>query len=481
MIPFAPFEPDRTRYAIDASTAQINAIPVKDGWGPLADLTPISQALNAPCMGAWSVRRMDGSYRIIAATDADIFELNGTDYSWLNISGPSAPYAVPVGDRWSATKFGQLLILCNLGGPAQYLDVDVGTEFADLPGNPPWARYCATIGEYLALGYIAGHPNRFMLSGIGDAGFWTLGQRGCDLQDFADGEEIMNIQGGERGAILSHRTAFTEIALTAGGDYSFTTRVINPSRGVFAPLSVVPIGPGNFVYYAQDGFFMGVAGQPIGAERVDTWFQELADSQYLREIRGYPDPFRKIAWFQAQDVTGAKFLLGYHWQLDRWCFADNNVSEMCIMATPGIAWDGIESLFPDWDSADIPWDSALLSGGALRFAAFTTDNRLGFFTGEPRAARLTTADVQLNAGARSFVQQARAVADCRDFTLTAITSDKHGGARAEGMPVSPYPATGVCHFRSSGLLHAFRMEIPQGADWKHAIGIDPVARPEGQR
>jgi len=481
LIPLAPFEPDRARYAIDASREMINAIPVKDGWAPMPDLVPLSQSLGAACLGAWSVRKLDGTFRIIAATETGIYELNGTDYSWDEISGPSAPYSVPVGDRWSATKFGQLLILCNLSDAPQYLDIDSGSAFADLPGSPPKARYCATVGEYVALGYLAGYPNRFMLSGIGDAGFWTLGQRGCDLQDFADGEEIVNIQGGERGAIIAHKTAFTEVALTAGGDYSFTTRVVNPSRGVFAPLSVVPIGPGRFCYYARDGFFLGVEGQPIGAERVDMWFQERADSLYLESVVGFPDPFRKIAWWQAQDTTGTKFMVGYHWQLDRWCYSDINVSAMCIMATPGVTWDGIETLFPDWDSADIPWDSALLSGGALRFSAFDTDNKLGFFTGLPRAARLRTADVQLSSNSRSFVQAARPIADCADFTLTPITADHHGGARTEGLPVSPYPGTGKCHFRSSGFLHGFRMEIPAGEPWSHATGIEPEYVPEGTR
>jgi len=481
MIPFAPFEPDRTRYAMDAAREQVNAIPVKDGWGPLPDLVPITQALDAPCLGAWSLRKQDGTYRIIAATATDILELDGTDYSWASIAGPSAPYSVPAGDRWSATKYGQKLILCNLGDNPQYIDIDTGTAFADLPGSPPKARYCATIGEYVALGYHDGYPNRFMLSGIGDAGFWTLGERGCDLQDFADGEEIVNIQGGERGAIISHRTAFTEVALTTGGDYSFTTQVLNPSRGVYAPLSVVPIGPGQFVYYARDGFFMNVQGQPIGAERVDMWFQEKADSLYVKDVRGFPDPFRKIAWFQAQQTGGSRFMIGYHWQLDRWCYADFDVGEMCIMATPGITWDGVEALYGDWDDADIPWDSAALSGGALRFAAFTTDNRLGFFTGLPRAASLTTADVQLSAGSRAFVQGARVTTDCTDFTLTAITSDKHGGSRSEGIPVSPYAATGMCHFRSSGLLHALKMDIPQAAAWSHSIGVDVDYQPEGRR
>lgn len=481
MIRFASFEPDRSEYALDASPNIVNAVPVQDGWGPVPDLVAISEALAAPCLGAWSIRKQDGTYRQIAATETAIYELNPVTFGWNNISGPSAPFAVPVGDRWNGTLYGRWLIICNLGGPQQYIDIDSGTAFAPLPGSPPWSRYIATVGEYVALGYVTGFPNRYMQSGIGDASFWTLGERGCDLQDFAVGEEIMNIQGGERGAIISHRTAFTEVALTSGGDFSFTTRVVNPSRGVIAPLSVVPIGPGMFAYYAQDGLCLGVEGKPIGAERVDGWFNRTVDSQYVTQIRGFADPFRKIAWWQAQDATGTKFLLGWNWQLDRFCYADNNVTEMCIMATPGIVWDSVETLFANWDSADIPWDSALLLGGALRFAAFTTDNKLGFFTGLPRAATLDTADAELNPGTRSFVQEARVYTDCPTFTLKAITSDKHGGTRTVGNAVTPYASTGVCHFRSSALLHAFRMEIPAGTDWSHVMGVEPKARPEGRR
>lgn len=480
MIPFANFEPDRIKYAGQSSVNVSNCLPVADGWGPLPDLTVISEALADTCVGAWSVRKQDGSYRLIAGTRSALYQLDATDFSWDDISGASAPFDVPVGDKWSATLFGRFLILANINDDIQYLEVDTGTTFAVLPGSPPRARYVATVGEYVAIGYLDGYPNRYMQSGLGDAGFWTVGQRGCDYQDFANGEEIMSIMGGERGAIIAHRQAFTSVALTAGGDYSFTTALVNQSRGVIAPLSVVPIGPGQFLYYSQDGFFSGVEGSPIGSERVDRWFYDRIDTLYVPEIRGFADPFRKIAWWQAQEPTGVKFLLGYNWQLNRWCFADNNVSEMCIMATPGVTWDGVEVLFDTWDDADIPWDSALLTGGALRFAAFDTSNRLGFFTGAPRAASIDTADIQLTPGRRSWLAEARVVTDSPTFTLRAITSDYHGGTRTVGNAVTPFSRTGICHFRSSALMHALRMEIPASVDWKHASGIDGlVVAPEG--
>ena len=481
MIRFANFEPDRTKFALDASTSLVNAIPVADGWGPVAELVSFTQALPAACKGYCFTRDATGSYRIFAGTATGLYELNQTDYSWTDVSGLSAPYAVPAEDNWSFLQFGNTLFASNISDPHQTIDLTSGTDFADAAGSPPQAKYTWIAGEYMCLGHLATDAAAVMTSGIGDASFWTIGLRGCDIQSFADGGEIVGGIGSERGATVFQRSMIRSMLITAGGDYSFTTQVVNPSRGVLAPLSIAQIGPGQYFYYSGDGFFTGPEGRPIGAERVDRWFMGLADSSKLNEIRSIADPFNKIVWTQATDVTGAKFLVGYNWQLDRWCYAYNNITAMAPMVTPGVTWDGIETLFATWDDADIPWDSAVLSGGLLRFAAFDTDNKLGFFTGLPRAARFTTADIELNPGSRSFLQQARVYTDCSDFTLTAIASDKHGGTRTTGSQVAPYGATGLCHFRSSALLHAFQMDIPAGTDWNHVIGIEPVARAEGRR
>lgn len=481
MIVFPPFEPDRSQYALDASTWIVNAIPVRDGWGPLPAVVPFTQALPAACKGACFARTASGSFRIFAGTATGLYELNQTDYSWTDVSGLSAPYGVPAEDKWCFTQFGNTLFASNIADPHQSIDLTSGTDFADAAGSPPQAKYTWIAGEYFCLGHLATDPTAIMTSGIGDASYWTIGQRGCDIQPFPDGGEIKGGIGAERGATIFQRSMIRGMAIASGGDYSFTTQVINPGRGVLAPLTIAQIGPGQYFYYSGDGFFTGPEGRPIGAERVDRWFLEQADSAKIGEARSVADPFNKIVWTQAIDASGAKFLVGYNWQLDRWCYADNNVSEMVPMVTPGVTWDGIETLFASWDEADIPWDSAILSGGLLRFAAFDTDNKLGFFTGLPRAATLTTADTELNAGSRSFLQQARVYTDCNDFTLKAITSDKHGGTRTTGSAVAPYGATGLCHFRSSALLHAFQMEIAAGTDWNQVMGVEPVARREGAR
>lgn len=481
MIPFAKFEPDRTRYALDVSTQIINALPVADGWGSQPDLNAISEALGAECLGALYVRRSTGVARLIAGTATGLYELNLTDYSWTDLTGSSGPYAVPVGDRWSFCVFGQNLIAVNIADDPQALDIDSGTEFADLGGSPPKAKYVWGAGEYLVLGNHATNPNRIHTSGIGDATFWTVGERGCDFQDFPDGEEITGGIGSEKGAIVFQRTMIRQMTITQIGEFSFTTQIVNPNRGVVAPHSIAQIGPGQFFYYSSDGFMLGAEGRPIGAQRVDGWFSDRIDDQKIGKIRSVADPFNKIVWTQAEDASGDKFFIGYHWQLDRWCQSDIMISEMCVMVTPGVSIDGLDDLYASIDEVTEPFDSGLFIGGLPRFAAFDPDFRLGFLTGNPRAATLETADQEFYPGSRAFLQEARAYTTADDFTLQVGTSDYHGGPVTWSDEVTPYDQTRACHFRHPGRLHRFRMSIPAGESWRHAVGLVAKHRPEGQR
>lgn len=475
MIPFAKFEPDRTKYALDASINITNVLPAVDGWVPQPDIVAISDALASACLGAVYVRTSVGAFKLIAGTATKLYELNTTDYSWTDLTRlVGGNYAVPAGDRWSFEVFGSNLIACNIADDVQVLAIDAGANFAALGGSPPKAKYVWTAGEHLVLGHLAGLPNRIETSGIGDATFWTVGQRGCDFQDFPDGEEVMGGIGSERGAIIFQRTRIRQMVLTSGGDFSFTTAIVNPSRGVIAPYSIAQIGPGQFFYYSADGFMLGAEGKPIGAERVDMWFQSRYDSGKIEEIRSVADPFRKIVWTQAQEPNGTKFLLGYNWQLDRWFYSDANVSEMSVMVTPGVSWDGLATLFDPHtvDDIAVPFDSSVFSGGLPRFAAFDSSNRLGFFTGAAKAATLDTPDNEFNPGWRTLVDAVRAYVDTTSFTLRAITSVVHGGTRTVGDAKSPNSRTGVCNMRADARIHAIRLEIAAGVDWHHAIGIE---------
>lgn len=484
MIPFPPFEPDKSRYDANSTDNVVNCLPVAGGWGPLPALVPTSDALPATCKGAFYVRNKNGEFIIFAGTASGLYRYNTATLDWDAVSGSSAPYSVATEDRWSFCVYGGYLLACNINDPVQRFDIELGTTFEDLPGSPPQAKYMCVAGDFLVLGYIndgTAYPMQVRWSGVNDPTHWTVGLKGSDFQNMPDGDEVTGFLGGPRGATVFQRNRIRQMVVTGDVDFAFSFDVVNPRRGVIAPLSCAIIGPNQFVYLSLDGFMMNAEGAAIGAERVDKWFFDTIDKTLVYEIRAVPDPYNKVVWWQATKVDATKFLIGYHWQLDRWCLAESNISEMFDMITPAISIDGMDTYFATIDDASaVAFDSRQFAGGVAAFAAFDTSNRLGFYTGTPQAATLDTAVIQHVPHGRSFVDETEVYTDAATYTLAISATAKYSDAASFGSAVSPHSRTGLCHSRASGRLHQYRLAIPAGTTWTHVHGIEPNPQPDGE-
>lgn len=470
MLQFAPFEPDRASFNPMASQQSVNALPVADGWGPMPLLVPYSDALPGVCVGAAYVRNSDGGFFLIAGTQTNLYRLTGV--TWTDISGPSAPYAVPDADRWQFARYGNRLIATALGSPPQYLDVDLGSNFADLP-NAPEAKYVCVAGDFVVFAYLENLPYTLQWSGINDSEYWTVGERGSDIQLLPDGDEITGVFGTPLGAAIFQRNTMREMAFNPASGYTFTISVAHPTRGSLAPLSIVQAGPGDFIFLSIDGYFRGwgMNVTPIGVERVDKWFFGSIDVTDLPIVRGVADPFEKIVWFQYPNTDGDYTLLGYKWSLDRWCTADNaGVTELVSIVTQAATIDSIDETI---DSVDIPIDSRLFAGGAPIFAGFTTDNVLAIFDGAPREATIATADIGLAEPQRAFVDTVRVYGDTIDYTIKAGMRSYHGGTQTFTANNSPSSVTGLAPVRSDAYLHQFIVTVAAGAEWNNFVGLEP--------
>ena len=449
-----------------------NVIPARDGWRPMPGLAEITSALGEACLGAVSVRKNDGTYIMIAGTETGIYRLDTSDYTWDDISGASAPFSVPAGDRWTFTSYGTKLIAHSLGDDPQVYDVEAGGTFGPLGGTPPRAKYSVVAGEFLVFLHLDGEPDTVQWSGLGDIEEWVPGEKGSDKQRLPSGGDVVGGIGDERGALVIQRTAMRYMQFAPSSGYTFTIAPANEERGAISPLSIVQIGPGDFLYLSEDGFYRGIAGQPIGGDKVDRWFFANADRETIQDVRGVADPFEKIVWWSFFDVGGRAYLLGYHWQLDRWCYADNNVEELIAMATPAIAIDGADELYASIDEASEPFDSRLFMGGALTFAAFTRDHKLAYFTGANQAVKAYTGEMRLNEAGRFMLNGARIVTDAPTATLTVGASDYHGGSMTWRGPVAMSSRTKFVGVRSDGRLHRFQIDIPAGVEWSILSGLD---------
>lgn len=479
MIPFLPWEPDRGPYSATSTDNVLNVTPVANGWGPFNSLSDVSTALSAQCYGAAYFRKSDGTFGLVAGTKTALFLFNSATLGWTDISGLSAPFAVPDGDMWDFERFGTKLFATNLENPLQVYDVDAGGNFAAAAGNPPQARYIWAVGDFLALGYlkegITEYPQDFIWSGVNDATWWTIGRKGCDRQTLPDGDEIVGGFPFIGGARIIQRKAKRAMVFTPSSQFVFTIQVIDAERGCVAPLSLVTIGANDYVYMTEDGFYRGDGHNPIGAERVNSYFFADVDLDKLEEVQGVADPYQKIVWWRYQDGSGTYKVIGWDWQIDRWTRSDVAAQVLVSAVSPGISWDSTQAATygsPD----DAAWpagaDSRFWKGGRPTFGAFTSSNTLALFTGSNMAATIETASTELIPGSRTFLSGARLVSDSDNYTLQVATADFHGGTETTGTATSPSTVTGMTPFRRDGRLHRFRANIAAGDNWGHAHGID---------
>src|SRR5438045_1284338 len=92
LLQFGEYRPDISDYE-GATTRNIqNAVPRGDGYGPFLGPSNYTSALPARCRGAFYALKSDGSVVVFAGTANKLFQLNNTDFSWVDVSKVASTY-----------------------------------------------------------------------------------------------------------------------------------------------------------------------------------------------------------------------------------------------------------------------------------------------------------------------------------------------------------------------------------------------------
>lgn len=478
IVNFPPFEPDRAIYSQQSSSVALNVVPVADGWGPMPALTIVADPIPSPPRGSITARTATGTQITIVGTETKLYKINN-DGTITDIS--TGTYAVPDGDEWSFDLYGNRIIATNFNDGAQYYDVDSSTVFNPLPGSPPKARFVKVIGDFVALYHHPDDPSAIQWSGINNSEQWVPGEELSDINTFPDGEELMAISTNGSGAVLAFRTGFRNMVYSPESAFVFTFSPFIEGNGCTAPLSLVEIGAGDFVYYSDTGFFRGASGTPIGAERVDEWIRQNATVDTLEQLKGVADPFRKIVLWRYVNENGVGYILGYSWQLDRWFQSDTVVTGLGVFATSGYTLEDLDSVSPSIDLLPASLDSPAWAGSRPAFAGFDSNFAFGFFSGLPQQAMIDTGQVELSPGSRTYVDPVRLVADVgTNYTINCGFLDYHGDEPNWGVEQSPNPRSYMANVRTDGRLHTFRVTVPAETVWSTVSAVDVVGVGSGQ-
>ena len=481
VILFSDFRPVGSFYNLVFFLLTCIFLPFADRWGPAKSFAAFSSALPAQCYGAIDARDNSDNYSFFAFTTTSMHKYDDATLGWEDVTPTAGATNLPNGEIWSATTYGrEYVVATNENDGPQVYQLGTSTDFAALTGSPPAAKYVMELGEYLVLLHLNSDSHGLQWSGIGDITKWTIGRDGSNNQTFPSGGPIMGAVPQERGAFIIQQDVIRQMVFTPNGPYAFMFQMANASRGCVAPASIVQAA-GTFFYLDEDGFYMGVEGTPIGAEFVNRYFLATADENFLSEVQGANDPANKIVWWRYRKTDGTYEMLGFDWQLQRWCKLDENVNFLINVHSPGYTLEGLSNISNSLDALPYSLDSRVWKGGRPAFGAFNSSHQFGYFEGPNLAATLDTAQVALSGNSRrSTLRELRFITDADTHTAKIAKYAKHGDATSFGNSISPQ-VSGAVKCRSNGRLHKIRLEIPAGEVWTHAHAVAPDFRRAGRR
>lgn len=478
-IPFGSWQPDLPPLENPGALLAKNCLPLAASYRELRGLQTLGDALDAELRGSYWAAYNAVKYNFAATMEKLYLFDNAT--SWTDVSKPATTYSASF---WDFTNFLNRVVATDGGaGALQFFDMGASTEFADLPGNPPFARVVAVVRDFLVLGnYEIGsevEPGGLAWSGFNNTEIWTpaLATQCGRRRSRGAGGDVVRIIGGSRGMVFRDSAILTMNYI--GSPQIWQWDDVTTLHGTPAGRSVCWTRDLAF-YYSQEGFqkisrqSLGI--MPIGHNRVDDWFlAECATAEVINLFGAVNRAQNFVYWAFRTSSASIPFnrILVYNYKDDKWAYAELEVEGMGEFLNAGYNLDTIGAILGgNIDTASINVDDTLYSGGALSFIGFNPDHMAGQFSGTPLVAEIDTAEVSPDEVKRGYVNGVRPIVHGTPSTtmqVAPITRNDPSANPVQGAYVDRTPATGQCDMRVNARYMRYRIRIAGGFD--HATQI----------
>jgi hypothetical protein len=503
-IAFGEWRPDISDYDRAYTDEILNVLARADGYGPFPGFSALTSPIGGGfssgfssgfdsqfsstqhiCRGFFKAINTDGSTTNFAATANRLYKLNTTNFTWTDISKGGAAYpAVSNADNWQFAQTGNFVIAVQANIVPQVFDLTSSTNFADLGGSPPQARYIDIVGYFVVLTGLLNNPYRIQWSGLGLPTVWTPGTSSSSFQDLPDGGIVRGVAGGEYGNIFQD-TTIRRLTYAPGNPVIFQIERITEDKGLFAPYSLIRSGDQIFWLAGQGFHKMQLSGypQPIGKERVDRTITADLDANNLQLMIGASDPKNsRVIWaYKSAGSSVANYfdkMLIYDYAIDRFTPATISGEYIGSLAQPGLTLENLDTISSSIDALAASLDSFAVATNP-QIAMFDTTSALGFLRGNNLEAQMSTG-AQAKPGRRFFIRSLRPLTD-------APSAFGSVGKRERLTDIETFTteaamdATGNCSQRASTRYARGRVRIPAGVVWTFATGVEPEVALEGER
>jgi hypothetical protein len=469
-IPLGEWLPDQPGVT-GAITDAKNCYPVTNGYAPFPSEADYSDAAAQDLLITFA-GKYAGATNLFAAGATQVYKFDSADASLdaLTTTGYTAV------ESWDATQFGAKMILANGQNKLQAYEIGVSTYFADLAAAAPTAKFVTVVRDFVVAANDGSDTNKVYWSDINDETDWTPGAASqSDIQIIPDGGDITGLAGGEYGLIFLERAIY-RMSYT-GSPFFFQFDAISRSLGCISNGSISQYG-GVTYFLADDGFYVcdGQSVKPIGSEKVNRWFFDNAiPGEVQTGMSSTVDPIRKLVIWKFNTTFGGKYLLIYSIDLNRWSYAETTATSISFVLTPSATLEQVDNYNSNIDALEIPLDSRVFAGGQLLFAG-VVGAKIVAFSGQPKAAQITTGDIDVG---RSTVTLVKPIVDRGSASVAIASRDLLSDQVEFGSNVAA-DAENRVSIRSNGEYHRLRL-TPTGNNWETAVGLEVEVVKQGNR
>ena len=485
MRPFGDFRPDQSDLNTDTLDVCRNVLPAPNSWVPAKDLLPLSiAALPGVPRGLWYVQKTDGSYDTYAANRTSLFKYNADTLTFTDVSRISGGvYNLPADDYWSGIQFGSRLIVCQLGDFPQYIDVDSGANFQNLP-NAPVARFISVMDDKVILASLSDNIARVQWSDINDSENWTPGDGSlAGNQEFPDHGACMGFFPHSRLLLLQQGM---RAIISTGDIYSFNFPELTSQKGTAAPWSACEFG--SVLYWlSEDGFYVGNSEtqKNISEKRTSDYFYRNVNRERMFQVYSTFDPFSsRFYWtFPVGDGDLNERIMVYDWTLDRWGELEVPTFILARIATASISMEGGD----EPQNMDLPGlpslDNRVYMAGVPLLIAMGADSKLSTFDGPTLSATIETGSYTFGNTKRVRLRNVMPYfeGDGAEAVTCRVMKRQRFGDAWEISGDIPQQTSGFCRMNADGMFHRFQFHVPAGTEWTHAHGWEPSFVPTTER
>ena len=405
---------------------------------------------------------------------SDTTRLTTTDFSG------GTPLTGTGSDFGTFTQFGEYVIFSNGVDAPQYYLMGTSTAFADLStivtaGSVPTFRVAGVVRDFLVTGNISGSTNRIQWSGINDITAWSGKQ--SDLQDLpGSGGQVTAITSGEVGYVFRQNQIIRMDYV--GGSTVFRLSVISPNRGAIYGRTVCQDNRRVF-FYADDGFYeiQGDTILPIGAEKVNRFFDLNLNKGFQDRICAAVDPFNQLAMWLYPSVNNTTNTTGicdriiiYNYVTKKWSLAEASASSIFAQFVGAYTVELMDIISTNLEKINVALDTDFWSGGQMFLGAIDSDYKAAIFAGTDNESEIETDEIEPFPGLRANILGVRPFINAAS-TITVKTRERLQDTATESSSTSTV-ASGVNPVRESGRFVRANVKIASGTNFDHAQGVD---------